>query len=157
MTSSSSDGPPNASPVQGHSMLVAPHATSPRAPNPVRFPGGAEEELRRRLAEHERGLRDSAERERSRERREPVPRHSIAYPGKLTTNNAASELPENCPCYAPESRRSSIRPPGGGIRTTEASKADRSTCAPAWAIGRAAGLGEHGRYLPPRGGNEAAV
>ena len=98
MTSSSSEPgvPPHASPSPDQAMLVAPQAVpavhgglqehqgpqgerpgtegylaaSPKAPNPVRFPGGADAELNRRLADHDRGARHDATRERSREYRD---------------------------------------------------------------------------------------
>ena len=45
-------------------------AASPIAPSPVRFPGGADAELNRMLADHDRGARHDATRERSREYRD---------------------------------------------------------------------------------------
>ena len=82
ITSSSSEqgAPPQASPSQGRALIVAPQATAPEVPNAARPLRGAEAELNRRIADHDRGGRRNADRERSREHRDQVPHHSISTP-----------------------------------------------------------------------------
>ena len=73
------------------------HATSPEVPNPVRFPGGADAELRRRLADHDRdGIR-----EHSRDQRVRTQHHSISTPVQSRPTTPRHHSPRSIPVAPP--------------------------------------------------------
>ena len=116
MTSSSSEpgGPAQASPGQDQPMAIVsqpfslevPNTVRPsEVPNTVRASGGADAELRRRLADHERGPQRDANRERSRELRDRdrPERHSIATPVHSRPSTPRRSSPRTAP-VTPQTR-----------------------------------------------------